>query len=63
MNWMERDSMTEKKTSPDEAQDGKEKSETTPPPKIIKDWGPRTIRLGQNRPEEDKESSPNDDVQ
>ena len=55
--------MTEKKTSPDEAQDGKEKSETTPPPKIIKDWGPRTIRLGQNRPEEDKESSPNDDVQ
>lgn len=57
---MERDSMTEKKTSPDEAQGGEKKRETTLPPKIIKDWGPRTIRLGQNKPESET-SSPSKD--
>lgn len=52
--------MTEKKTSPDDAHDDEEKRETTLPPKIIKDWGPRTIRLGQNRPESET-SSPSED--
>ncbi|MDN6805416.1 hypothetical protein [Bifidobacterium crudilactis] len=53
--------MTEKKTPPDEAQDSEEKQETTPPPKIIKDWAPRTIRLGQGEPEDEKPSSAEDE--
>lgn len=58
---MEKDRMTEKKTPPDEAQDSEEKQETTPPPKIIKDWAPRTIRLGQGEPEDEKPSSAEDE--
>lgn len=44
-------------TSPDEAQDSKEKRETTLPPNIINEWVPRTIRLGQSKPENEKPSS------
>lgn len=44
-------------TSPDEAQDSKEKRETTLPPNIISEWVPRTIRLGQSKPENEKPSS------
>lgn len=56
-NRTERDTMTEKKTRPDEAQDGEDKRKTTLPPKIIRDWAPRTIRLGQGKPEDENPSS------
>lgn len=48
------------KTTPSAGHGDEEKRETTPPPKVVKDWAARTIRLGQSKPEDSKDRSDHD---